>query len=295
MSNLTMWFGTRGYMKFVPCPLVDSDMSKVGWNAAAQYLNGGTSIRSSVAAHKVYNLAWGLQDRDNIRLISDYADGVYGDELIYFIDPFAQDKNVLPQYWAVPSLAFEDAPILVGTAKPFIVETDSNIYGYPRNSAVYFVSPTEQRKNIYIPIPEGYTAHVGVHGSRPDGSTAHVRMRGAVGSTGFISLSPASGSFAEDELPLLGINTDERVNVFQPNADGIHGIVLDFQGTGTLILSGIIVQILKDGVVPETGGFISGQGHSGCKFATQPTLQNYSSAMDKSALTAVLVEVGAWA
>jgi hypothetical protein len=261
-------------------------MSKVGWNAAAQYLNGGTSIRSSVAAHKVYNLAWALQDRDNIRLITDYADGIYGDELIYFIDPFAQDKNVLPQYWAVPSLAFEDAPILVGTAKPSIVETDSNIYGYPRNSAVYFVSPTEQRKNIYIPIPEGYTAHVGVHGSRPDGSTAYVRMRQAVGSTGFGDATT---------LSLLGIDTDQRVNSSQANTGNVHGIVLDFQGTGTLILSGIIVQVLKNDVVPETGGFISGQGHSGCKFATQPTLQNYSSAMDKSALTAVLVEVGAWA
>jgi len=286
MSDLTMWFGTRGYMKFVPCPLVDSDMSKVGWQSSAQYLNGGTRVRSSVTAHKEYNLAWGLQERDNIRTVTDYADGVYGDELIYFVDPFAADKNVLPQYWATPALGIEDAPILTGTAKPAIVQTDSNTNGYPRNSAIYYVVTTDPKKSIYVPIPPGHTAWVGFHGQKPDDSTAYVRVRQAIGTTGYGTSTT---------LTPLTVDTTTRVNASFNSSSTVHGIVLDLQGSGTLIMTGLIVQILKTGVTPAEGGFISGQGNSGCKFAEQPKLQNYSSAMDKSALTAKLVEVGAWA
>lgn len=471
MSDLSMWFGTRGYMQWVPCPLVDSDMSKVGWQSQAQYLNGGTRVRSSVTAHKEYNLAWGLQERDNIRTITDYADGVYGDELVYFVDPFAADKNLLPQYWAAPALGIEDAPVLSGVAKPSIVETDSNTNKYPRYSAIYFIEPTDSKKSIYIPIPPGYTAWVGFHGQKPDDSTAYVRVRQAIGATGY-------GTYTA--LTPLTVDTTVRVNTNFNSSTTVHGIVIDLQGTGTLIMTGLIVQLHKtsssygytrtniavnprmvtaalpaanngtlnpvtknvsvpavhpagvttclessstgtnstllsvyglDGRVdtgsverthgvwvyvnedgyqvanaggwsetpltantwtwvqqttavdagswagfsvakisgnasttarayitgviaeagttapenffdgstgmsgsstyswtsainlstsreftmPSIGGFISGQGHSGCKFAEQPKLQNYSSAMDKSALTAKLVEVGAWA
>lgn len=236
MSDLSMWFGTRGYMQWVPCPLIDSDMSKVGWNSQAQYLNGGTRIRSSVTAHKEYNLAWGLQERDNIRTITDYADGVYGDDLIYFVDPFAADKNVLPQYWATPALAAEDAPILTGTAKPSLVETDSNTNGYPRYSAVYYVLPTDPKKNIYVPIPPGYTAWVGFHGQKPDDSTAYVRVRQAIGATGYgtsTALTPLSN------------DTTVQVNANFNSSTTVHGIVLDLQGTGTLIMTSLIVQLRK--------------------------------------------------
>lgn len=63
---------------------------------------------------------------------------------------------------------------------------------------------------------------------------------------------------------------------------------------GVITLSGIIVQCLPIGETPELGGFISGQGHSGCQFAGKPTQSAYSAALDKVGVSAKLVETGAW-
>ena len=65
-------------------------------------------------------------------------------------------------------------------------------------------------------------------------------------------------------------------------------------GEGTIILSGMIVQVLKDGSIPEPGGFISGQGHSGCQFASLPEYTPYSYAHDIVGMVVDLVETGAW-
>lgn len=282
MSDLGMWFGTRDYMQWVPCPLVDSDMSKIGWQSQSQYLNGGARVRRSSSAHKEYNLSWGLQSRENIRKVNDYADGIYGDGLIYFIDPFAADQNVLPQYWAAPMLGADDGPILHGTVAPTVTATGSNSYGYPIKSAVYATDSAYVRQQLFVPIPPGYTAWIGAHGSATGTSAVKVTPTVGVSTLG----TPVN-------LTLLGTNTDVRVNA-SFNGSTYSGILIELNGTGSLILAGLIVQILETGVTPAVGGFISGQGNSGCHFAEQPKLQNYSSAMDKVGMTARLVEVGAW-
>jgi hypothetical protein len=282
MSDLNFWFGTRDYMQWVPCPNVDSDMSKIGWQAQAQYLNGGARIRKSSTAHKEYNLSWGLQSRDNLRLVGDYADGIYGDGLIFFIDPFAADKNVLPQYWAAPMLAADDGPILHGTTAPNTIATDVNFYGYPTKSAVYTTTSGGTSSKVFIPIPPKYAAWVGVHGSSFGSAVLTV--------TPYTSATSAS---SPSNITLLPVNTQTRVNTsFSGNL--YTGITLELGGNGTLVLSGLIVQILPIGQTPAEGSFISGQGNSGCYFAEQPRLQNYSSAMDKVGMTAKLIEVGQW-
>jgi len=92
-----MWFGTRDYMQWVKCPAINYSASKSGWATTAKQLDGGTYVRRSVTSSKVYNLAWNLSSRDDLRPIMDYADGIYGLGPVYFIDPFTMDKNVLPQ------------------------------------------------------------------------------------------------------------------------------------------------------------------------------------------------------
>lgn len=69
---------------------------------------------------------------------------------------------------------------------------------------------------------------------------------------------------------------------------------------GFVTLSGIMVQVLKTGTSPKPGGFISGQGHSGCSFAAQPDYVPYSAALqingDKGTggLVAEFVETEGW-
>jgi hypothetical protein len=282
MSELNMWFGTRDYMQWVPCPLVDADMSKTGWQTEALYLNGGARVHRSSTAHKEYNLSWGLQSRDNIRLVTDYADGIYGDGPIYFIDPFAADRNVLPQYWAAPMLAGDDAPLLHGTVTPSLTATDTNSLGYPIKSATYSTNSSYVRPQLFIPIPPNMTFWIGAHGTATGSSV--VKVTPTVGVTGLGT--PVS-------LTLLAVNTITRVDTSFDGAS-YSGVLIELNGTGTITLAGLIGQILPTGTTPSTGGFISGQGHSGCQFAEQPKLQNYSSAMDKVALTARLVETQAW-
>ena len=346
-----MYFGTRDYPQWISCPVVDSDMSKIGWQSQQQYLNGGARVRRSATSHKEYNLSWSLQARDNIRAINDYADGIYGDGLIYFLDPFAMDKNVLPQYWAAPMLANDDGPILHGGVRPSTVTTDENIYGYPTKSALYSVKANATitgisstgtvvtftasntfaigdvvtisgvtpslfnigtvtvasatstqftvnnsvtgtytsggtaamaRPKLYIPIPTGYVGWVGVHGKAT--GTAAVSITPTVGISGLGTAVPAT---------LLATSSSTRVNM-PVDGNTYSGVLIELTGVGTLTLAGMMMQVLPSGVTPDVGGFISGQGNSGCRFAEQPKLQNYSSAMDFSGLTARLVEVGAW-
>jgi len=272
MADTRLWFGTRSYMQYVPQPAYNADFSKVGWSAESQYKSGRAGVRTSLASHKVYNMSWNLASRDALRPITDYADGVYGEELIYFLDPMTMDKNVLPQHWAFPASACSDAPPLIKNQIPVQVATPANGLAYPVKSAQYTVAGSSEK--VYIPIPPGYVAWVGVHGS-------------ATGSAA-VTVTPDGG--AASNVALLSVTSTTRVNK-QITGTGFE---LSLTGTGTLTLSGLVVQVLLSGVTPDVGGFISGQGHSGCKFASQPVQTAYSAALDKVGMTAKLVEVDSW-
>lgn len=276
-----VYFGTREKMQWVKDPAVNMDSSKFGWSVQNNTLDGGTNVRHSWAAHKEYTLSWNLADRDKIRVIMDYADGIYGTGLIYWLNPFTMDKNVLPQYWASPFMGSLDGPILDGTyIRPTSVATPANNNDYPVNSAYYTVSGTPTT-SLWIPIPPGWTAWVGVHGVSGTGGTVVVTPTTAVG-TG----TPTT-------LAMMSVTSTTRFsNSYAGNT--YNGISLALGGSGTVTLSGMMIQILPDGVTPVDGGFISGQGHSGCSFAGQPTLTEYNAVFDKVGLSAKLVEQGAW-
>jgi len=69
---------------------------------------------------------------------------------------------------------------------------------------------------------------------------------------------------------------------------------LSLAGSGTITLTGIMVQVIKTGVNPGPGMFISGQGNSGCSFVTQPQYTPYSAAFDRVGVVAELAETGGW-
>lgn len=271
-----MWFGTRGYETWVPMPAIDADFSRKGWASTSAFLNGGARVKKSAASHAEYNMAWNLGTRDALRPITDFSAGVFGDGLIYFIDPMAADKNVLPQHMAFPGQAEKGAPVLLKGAKPTFSNTPANTLRYPSRSATYAAGTTTT--SLYLPIPPGSVAWVGAHGSAT--GTAKVRV------------TPVSGALTT--LTLLPVTSTTRVNASFTGT----GIVIDFTvpAASTLTLSGLIAQILPAGAVPAAGGFISGQGHSGCSFAEEPVVTAYSAVLEAAqvGMTAKLVEVGAW-
>lgn len=277
-----MWFGTREYMQWVPAPALNIDASKRGWQTETAYMNGGAYVRRSVTAHKRFSMAWNLTTRERIRSITDYADGLYGDGPIYWADPFTMDTNMLPAYWAAPFMGTEDGPILSGSeyTRPEAVPSPNDL-GYPLTSALYTVG-TDPKPSVWIPIPPGYTAWVGAHGQAGTGGT--------------VVATPTTGPGTPDApvtLTLLSVADSTRFNQ-SFDSSSYSGVLISLGGSGTVTLSGLMVQVLPSGLVPPSGGFISGQGHSGASFVSQPVLTQYSAVYDRVGLTAELVETNAW-
>lgn len=284
------WFGTRGNELWVPTFTINPAYGRSGFSSTTEGINGLVWVRDSKNAHNTYVLEWTPRKRDDMRPISDFADGVYDDQddvnLIYWIDKMAADKNVLSQAWAVPVLGAEDARPLVSDQyerqRPTASATPTNAARYPKRAATFTQTSTSVTLEQYIPIPPGFSAWVGVHG---DGAAA-----------GRVVIQPVNG-YADVGSPIvptvLGLVTT-RVNTEIPSGVA-SGIVLKFAATVspvTFTLYGLVVQILPTGQVPEIGDFISGQGHSGCQFEGKPAKTPYSSALDRVAMTARLVETG---
>lgn len=277
------YIGTKRRMTEVRAPSVNMPSGKQGFGSELIFTNGGASVRRSVASHKRYTLTWNSVDRDDARVVLDIADGLYGEGDVYWHDPFVADRNVLPQWWATPSQGGYDGLPLNAGARGSLVNTPANTLGFPLESIDYAVVENQSR-TVWLPVPPGYTAHVGAYGVDGTGGAVEVRP----------TLAGEEVATATT-LTLLEVSDNSRFNATFPASDGLDGVELSLGGVGTVTLTGLMVQVLEDGVTPEAGGFISGQGHSGLSFLTQPSYTPYSAVHTKAGLAAQFVETGGWA
>lgn len=277
-----MWFGNKSRMFWVPCPRVGASYSSTGSSQSGTFLSGGAFRRQTLTAAKVFSLSWPLLASEDIRLITDFAEGVRGSGPIFWSDPFVMDKNVLAQSFATPSLGAHDGVILSGTdTRPELVGTAANGLDYPEQSATYTVSASDEPLRHWVPIPPGHVAWVGAHGvPRTGGILVSNTLRGVATGTP----TPV------DVTPVTSLN---RVTNSFPSSTLVDGIEV-YLGTGTITLAGVIVQVLPAGRIPETGGFISGQGHSGATWNDMPVKEMYSAALDLVGLSAELIETEQW-
>ena len=275
------YMGTREKMLEVRAPSVNLPSSKQGYFNKVDFLNGGTAIRRSRSSHKQYTMTWNSLDTDEARKILDVADGVYSTGPVYVHDPITADKNVLPQWWASPFIGGYDGLPLNDGDRGALIATPSNSLNFPSESITYTVS-TGQTRRVWIPIPSGYTAHVGAYGSNGTGGT--VVATPTVNST--TNGTPVT-------LTLLAVSNNSRFNETFASTS-FDGVEISLGGSGTVTLSGLMVQVLKTGVTPLTGDFISGQGNSGLQFTSQPAYTPYSSALNKVGVVAELAEYYGW-
>lgn len=283
MDEHRLWFGTREYMQYIPCPQINGDHSGVGWSTSAQYLNGGAFERNSATSHREFEMSWSLAKRVDLQPLYDYAAGIYGSGPLYFIDPFAADLNVLPEWWASPGMATLDAPVLVGEDRPLAVNNPNQSLGYPTRGVTYAVDPAKPRQTLWLPIPPGKTLWVGAHGAANSGAAVRVTPFTGPGTSG----TPV-------DLVNEPVTSNARVTDSFSSASGYVGAEVSFSGTGNLNLVGLIAQVLDNGFAPQVGGFIGGMGASGCTFRGKPTKLAYSSAMDFIGSSATLVETEGW-
>lgn len=275
------YIGTREKMLELRAPSVNMPSSKQGYFNKVDFLNGGTSIRRSTASHKNYTMTWNSIGRDDARVILDLADGVHGTGPLYVHDPISADRNVMPQWWATPSIGGRDGLPLNDGARGELVTTPANTLNFPHDSITYTVESAQSRR-VWVPIPTGYTAHIGAFGSDGTGGTVVATPTVDHVTNG----TPVT-------LTLMSVTDDSRFNQTF-DSTSFDGVTISLGGEGTLTLSAIMVQVLETGVTPETGGFISGQGNSGLQFVAQPTYTPYSSAIDKVGVVAELTEYYGW-
>lgn len=276
MASKEVYFGTRAMSTWIPAYDSAPTTAVEGWSDTAQFLNGGKATRNSVSGAKMYELTWSLKNSDDLRVISDFRAGLFGQGLIYWLDPMAMAKNVLPQHLASPFQQGYDAPPMRGT-KVTLQPTAVNVLRYPVETAVFQTSTA--KREVYIPIPPGYVAWVGVHGPVAGGT---------------VTVTPAlteTNSAATVAISKLAVTSTTRVNT-QFSGDTYRGLIFGVQDGAQY--TGAMCQILPAGVVPATGNFISGQGNSGCSFSGGVSETPYSSVLDKVGMSAKLEEVGAW-
>lgn len=263
-----MWFGTAGNMRWVPCPAINPRIGTEAWGESGTYLGGGAFVKSSKSSHKVYDFAWNTASREEVYSVVDYAEYVYGDGLIYFLDPFAMDQNILPAAWAQPGVFGAGSPSLLTTgAAPTVGTTPSNTLDLPTHSATYTVD--NDGRELTIQVPPGYTFHFGWFGSGAGGGV--VKVNGA-------------------NAPSLNHNGSTLFNTTLANPE----IKIELGNSGGLTIYGMIAQVLPTGQSPSATKWISGRGNSGCRFQGRPSVNGLSAALDKVSASATLVETGDW-
>lgn len=272
-----MFFGTADRMTWVQCPAVNMGANSVRWIATSKFVNGGASQRQSATSHMEYSVAWNPTSYENLSPIMSYFNGTYGDGPLYFLDPGVMKQNVLPVWYAAPFLQALSGPSLsvLGTGYPSVTATEANTLGYPTRSAQFSVTTTgNELVPVRIPVPVGYTLHVGAHGLGP---TVRISVGGTLGT-------------------LLSVHTTQRTNV---EVVGTGGLVdLKFIGTvaSSAQIAGVIAQVLPTGQSVAPGGFLPGMGHSGVRLAGDPQVTEYSAALEHVSygMTADLIETGIW-
>lgn len=275
-----MYMGTREHMTDVRCPAINVVRNREKWTTSGTYLNGGGFARGSSYSHALYTIAWNLMSPDEARKILDYYYGVYGQGLIYFLDDFALQGNVLPLHWSVPRLTVEDAPPLVRGAT--VTETPlsavNNVGGYPSASATYtWTGAPNNDAALWIPVPPGQNFYFGVRGSR-------------TGDAG-VMIVPDRGEPVSSGAP-LPTTTLQRTNMTLPDPGGVQVV---FYGTsGSLTLNSMYGSVGT--TPPPRGNFRSGEGHTGVEFDGVPQRTGYSAVIGEGleSVSSAFKEVGAW-
>lgn len=283
----SVWFGTKDHMQWVPAPAIDVQATKAGFATQASFISGGAWVRRSKTSARQYAMSWNMRRLEDVQPILDYADGIYGNGHLYYVDPFFIGRNIFPSYWAAPYMNYYDGPVIVDDTRPVLVNNASSINGYPVESAQYTVTSTSKIPSVFLPIPEGYTIYIGAHGSVQSGNAT-------------VTVTPVISSIANGttaNLTLLTPASTTRTNYTLSYSAGYIGVTVSLKSTstGVIQLDGLIAQLAPDGAVLPSGGFISGQGASGMSFVNQPVLSEYSAALDRVGLSAELIETEAWA
>lgn len=293
-----LFFGTENRMTWFPTPLTGAASSPVGMEAGGNLVNGGGYQYNSFGSHKEYTYEWGgAAAREAAQLMKSFADGTYGRGLIYFTSPLSYSTNVLPAFWADPSmgLGYEGASLVYGLDATSVPTTDWTINELPVLSAYYDLGTTAvgwrgKEQAVFVPIPTGYILSIGAFYTATGSANVFYRTQSASGGLG---TATALTALANDATEIV------NVDISDPEIIGVWIYVgKSSSGASSITLSGMIARLRKAGTDQSTisaGPWIGGQGHSGCRFVGKPTyIENTGVNGGQVGFAATFREVGHW-
>ena len=275
-------------------PLQGADSSPQSWGAEGTLLSGGGWGLHAWGSHKQYSYEWPQSSSPEVaQKMKSYRDGTYGRGLLYFLEPGIYRTNVLPAQWADPSLAVgSEGPSLVYGVEPTGVATSgSPQLGLPVQSAYYASvgdpsdSPTVE-SSVFVPIPPGHVLHLGAYYS-------------ATGSAGVFA-TPVNNNGTWGSAVRLTEQSNDSTDLVTESFEDLRGVRLWVGQTtpeaSTLTVAAMIGKLAESGKpVNVSGGWIGGQGHSGCRFSGTPSyVTNSPIEGGRVGFAATFKEVGSW-
>jgi len=293
-----LFFGTENRMVFFPTPLSGAASSPVGLESGGNLVNGGGYQNNSFGSHKQYIYEWsGASAREAAQLMKSYADGTYGRGLIYFTSPLSYGVNVLPSFWADPSmgLGYEGASLVYGVDATSVPTPEWIVNELPILSAYYDLTGYAsgwrgKEQAVFVPIPTGYILSVGAFYSNTGTAGVFYRTQSTSG-----GLGEATKIDPLDNDSSVVVDTD----ISGPDINGVWIYVGKSSTTAsTITLSGMVARLRIATASQSTissGPWVGGQGHSGCRFIGKPTYVENTGVNDgQVGFAASFREVGHW-
>ena len=287
-----MWFGIPGsHMQWVPCPSIDSSISRKRYVERMQFENGGGDARRSAQYQMEYlfNFSGPAHEVEGIDAFNKFAQGFYGDGLIQLAHPANFETNLFPAAWASPAL-IEQGWANIGPTAPSFAATNTTSYGQPPRTATWSVTGQAgtYAKSVTIAIPPTHTLNLGVSGIATGSGVVRVVPIDTAGDTG-----------TAVDLTLLSKSASTRMNTtFAGSSYSAVRVYITRTAdtTATVSITSMMAQLYKTGATPTLPTtHYQGEGSTGLMFVDDAIVENYSYMYPpRKGISTTLVEVGAW-
>lgn len=195
---MEFYFGTQGDLRSVKVPSTGLERLRSRYRSSGVLTNGGGWTRQSIASHNVYTINWDFIRNAQYASIAEVFE--YGD-LIHFLDPQAAVSNALPPYVAQAGDAARGGYRMVGYSSTATISEISTlapeVLTGPKRTARYASIATAARKQIWLPVPTGYT----------------LWLRGLTSGAARISLSNPTNLLASPRLDGLSMSINGSTSV----------------------------------------------------------------------------------
>lgn len=291
----SIYFGNAEKFTAIPAPRSGADGSHVGASSTIQLANGGAIVEDSTAQHREFSWDW-IGDATALRIIKEFAQGVYGRGLLYWVDPFAMTTNLLPPNWAAPRLAESDWKAIYDLAPTSFAVTPANTYSHPAKSAVYDLGAAAAlavpARRLTIPLAPGMGLYFGASGTVTGTAAIALRPIMSNGAYGTIlqktpGVTTASVRY-QSQGELLYSAGVRFVEVFLNKTTAV---------ASTITLASMVAKLVPEGSTPilETD-FVSGEGSTGLRLSggIKETLYTAAGNTRVKGFSIKLVETEAW-